>query len=58
MGYMVENKILKARSDWKEDHQRLQLLMELIMDWFNQGRVMTIDDFDNIMTDAQMEANR
>jgi|TARA_B100000315_G_C14513833_1_gene558272 hypothetical protein len=55
---MVENKILKARSDWKEDHQRLQLLMELIMDWFNQGRVMTIDDFDNIMTDAQMEANR
>ncbi len=58
MGYMVENKILKARSGWKEDHQRLQLLMELIMDWFNQGRVMTIDDFDNIMTDAQMEANR
>ena len=32
--------------------------MELIMNWFNQGRVMTIDDFDNIMTDAQMEADR
>jgi|3_EtaG_2_1085321.scaffolds.fasta_scaffold44071_4 hypothetical protein len=58
MGYMVESKILKARSGWKEDHQRLQLLMELIMNWFNQGRVMTIDDFDNIMTDAQMEADR
>ena len=58
MGYMVESKILKASSGWKEDHQRLQLLMELIMNWFNQGRVMTIDDFDNIMTDAQMEADR
>ena len=58
MGYMVESKILKARSGWKEDHQRLQLLMELIMNWFNQGRVMTIEDFDGLMTESQQETDK
>jgi hypothetical protein len=57
MGYMVESKILKASSGWKEDYQRLQLLMEIVMNWFEEGRVMTVHDFDGLMLEAQREAD-
>jgi len=32
--------------------------MELIMNWFNQGRVMTVEDFDGLMTESQQETDK
>lgn len=37
---------------------RSVILIELIADWFNQGKTMTIEDFDNLMTEAQREFDK
>ena len=58
MGYMVESKILKASSGWKEDYQRLQLLMVIVLNCFEEGRVMTVHVFDGLMLEAQREADK